>query len=74
MRAGVEYARQRSLRVLAARPTEAEARLSFAVLGDLLDGVLEDVEALSAPQRQALEIALLIEGARAGEAPPDSHV
>ena len=46
--------------VLKAKPTEAEVDLSFAALGDLLGGVLDDVrDALPPPQRVALEVALL---------------
>ncbi|HWM10069.1 MAG TPA: AAA family ATPase [Solirubrobacteraceae bacterium] len=56
--AGVELARERGLRVCAARPSGAEAQLSFAALTDLLDDV-EDLSALPAPQRHALEVALL---------------
>ena len=58
--AGIELARDRGLRVLLARPSGAEARLSFAALIDLFEGV--DVGALAgvpAPQRAALEVALL---------------
>jgi predicted ATPase len=58
--AGIEAAQRRSLRVLSARPSGAEAQLSFAALTDLLENV--DVAALPglpAPQRQALEVALL---------------
>ncbi len=48
------------LRVLAARAGEAEARLSFVGLADLLDDVASDeLAALPSPQRRALEIALL---------------
>ena len=61
-RAGVEAARQRGLRVLAARPTEAERPLDLTGLGDLLDGVAWEVlPELTAPQRRALEVALLID-------------
>jgi DNA-binding CsgD family transcriptional regulator/DNA polymerase III delta prime subunit len=67
--AGVEAARERSLLVLTARPAEAEAKLSFAAVGDLLDPVLDEVlPPLPRPQRRALEIALLLEEA-AGPAP-----
>lgn len=58
--AGIELARERRLRVLAARPSAAEAKLSFAVLIDLFDGVSEQALAgLPAPQLRALEVALL---------------
>jgi DNA-binding CsgD family transcriptional regulator len=59
-RAAVERAADR-FRVLASRPSESDAELPFAALGDLLDGVPAD--GLPAPQRRALEIALLrVEG------------
>ena len=62
--AGVEEARSIGLRVLSARPAEAERGLAYAGLGDLLDGSLDDVLAkLSPPRRRALEIALLRSGA-----------
>lgn len=58
--AGVAHARQRDVRVLAARPGDADAGLSFTGLADLLDGVRsEEVAELPAPQRHALEVALL---------------
>ena len=68
--AGIEAARARGLRVLQARASSAEARLSFAGLTDLL----EDVDgpafaALPAPQRAALEVALL--RAEPGESAPE---
>jgi DNA-binding CsgD family transcriptional regulator len=57
----VEAARDRGLRVLEARPAEAEAQLSYAALGDLLEAELEGAVAhLPAPQRRALEVALLL--------------
>lgn len=50
------------LRVLTARPAEAEIGLAFAALADLLDPVVDDVlPALPDPQRRALAIALLRE-------------
>jgi DNA-binding CsgD family transcriptional regulator len=46
--------------VLSARPAEAEKQLSYAGIADLLEPVLDDSLAeLPAPQRQALETALL---------------
>ncbi len=44
-------------RVLACRPAHAETPLAFAALADLLDGL--DLTPLPAPQRRALEVALL---------------
>jgi len=46
-------ARERAIRVLAARPTEAEGDLSFAALVDLLDPVTDsELDELAEPQRQ----------------------
>ena len=57
---GVRLARDRGIRVLAARPSGAEAELSFAGLFDLLEGIdIRAVGSLPAPQRRALEAALL---------------
>ncbi|MGZ4394143.1 MAG: AAA family ATPase, partial [Gaiellaceae bacterium] len=59
--AGVEQARASGLRVLSARPAEAERSLAHAGLGDLFDGALEQVlPALAPPRRRALEGALLL--------------
>ena len=47
-------------RVLSARPVEVEASFSFSALGDLLADALDPVlPSLAAPQRRALEVALL---------------
>ena len=63
--AGVQAARERGIRVLVARPAEAERGLAHAGLGDLFEGVLESVlPVLPAPRRRALEIALLVERGR----------
>lgn len=57
-RAGVSQARERGWEVLTAGPAAAEARLAFAVIGDLLTGVVDEIMSLlPAPQRQALEVA-----------------
>jgi len=62
---GIESAEQGSCRVLAARPVQADAKMSFTTLGDLLGDVIDDVAGeLPEPQRLALDIALL----RAGDA------
>jgi DNA-binding CsgD family transcriptional regulator len=59
--AGVADATARSYLVLSSRPGESEASLSFAGLGDLLDGALERVLAgLPPPQQNALQVALLL--------------
>src|SRR5262249_47102453 len=58
--AAVARAIDRGYRVLQSRPAEAEARLAFSSLSDLLSGVSHDqLQALPAPQHQALEAALL---------------
>jgi len=67
-REAIDRARLRGLRVLAASPSESEARLSFAALTDLLADVgAEVLERLPAPQQHGLEVALL--RAEAGRAP-----
>src|SRR5262249_60018651 len=67
--AGVAGAARRSYTVLSCRPTESEATLSFAALGDLLHGVLDQaLPQLPPPQRRALEVALLLAGP--GGSPP----
>lgn len=58
--AGAELAGRSGHRVLATRARDAETGLSFVGLGDLLDGLPETLFAeLAAPQRQALDVALL---------------
>jgi DNA-binding CsgD family transcriptional regulator/tetratricopeptide (TPR) repeat protein len=58
--AGLRLARGQGIRVLAARPSEAEAQHSFAALFDLLEGISTGVmDELPVPQRRALEAALL---------------
>jgi DNA-binding CsgD family transcriptional regulator len=60
--AGAARAAERSYTVLSSRPAESEATLSFAALGDLMDGVLDEaLPQLPPPQRRALEVALLLE-------------
>jgi len=56
----VRRAEAKGLRVLSARPVEAESRLAFSGLSDLFEDVPEEiVGGLPAPQRQALAVALL---------------
>lgn len=58
--AGVEAARERGHRVLSSRPSEADGSLSHAALSDLLETVETEVlTTLPAPQRHALDVALL---------------
>ena len=61
VRYAVDEARRAAVRVLESCPAEAESELSYAGLGDLLADLSPDlVEALPAPQRRALEAALLL--------------
>jgi DNA-binding CsgD family transcriptional regulator len=60
--AGVQRARATGIRILEHRAVEAEATLSFAGVGDLLAGVVEEVlPALGALRRKALQAALLLD-------------
>ena len=55
-----ERARGRGLRVLSCRPAEAEAKLAFASLADLLEPVADAIlPQLPDPQRMALDVALM---------------
>lgn len=67
--AGLDRAREEGLLILSARASGAETRLSFAALSDLLHGLdMEEIPDLPAPQRHALEVALL-RAEPAGEPP-----
>jgi DNA-binding CsgD family transcriptional regulator len=70
-REGLAAALGRGCLALSCSPVEAETRLSYAALGDLLEPILEEaLPTLPEPQRQALEIALLrapSTGARANQ-------
>jgi DNA-binding CsgD family transcriptional regulator len=58
--AGVNAATDQGYRVLSTRAAEAEARLSYTALGDLLDRVIDDARSLlPSPQLRALDAALL---------------
>jgi DNA-binding CsgD family transcriptional regulator len=60
LRAGVEQARRRGVRVLWCAASSSEARLSYAALADLLGAVEAEVlDQLPRPQREALDAALL---------------
>jgi DNA-binding CsgD family transcriptional regulator len=60
-RAGVARAHSRGLRILGARPAEAEATLAFSSLGDLLQDSLDAIGELPHPRRHALRVALFLE-------------
>ncbi|HYF12240.1 MAG TPA: AAA family ATPase [Actinomycetota bacterium] len=70
-KAGLDGALRRRYRTLSCGPVEAETRLSYAALGDLLEPVLDEtLPTLPEPQRRALEVALLrapSSGARANQ-------
>ena len=69
--AGVDAARERVYQVLVCRPAEAEAKLGYAALGDLLEAVPDELFAgLDEPQRHALDIALLRSEADGSRADP----
>jgi DNA-binding CsgD family transcriptional regulator len=70
--AGIASARHRHWRVLAARPSRATSRASFAGLADLLDDVDVTAHGLPAPQAHALDAALL--RAEPSGAPAETHV
>lgn len=65
--AAIAEANRNGLLVLAARPNQSEARMSFVGLDDLLTGVADEVlPRLAEPQRRALEVALLRAASPAG--------
>ena len=66
-RVGVERAVERDRVVLATRPLEAEAKLAYAGLGDLLTEAHAAVGELPSPQAHALRAALLLEEPVGGE-------
>jgi len=71
-RAGVATAEAVGCRVLRSEPSAAEADLSFTALSDLLTGVLPAAAAgIPGPQREALEVALLLRPA--GAEPPTAR-
>jgi DNA-binding CsgD family transcriptional regulator len=70
--AGIEQARQLGFVILSCRAAQAETRMSFAALGDILAHVEPDAfAALPPPQRLAIDRALL--RAEAGPTPPPPH-
>lgn len=69
-RAALADARTGRRRVLSCVAAQAEARLPFTGLGDLLDGLpAELLGALPPPQREALEIALVLRESGSGRMP-----
>jgi hypothetical protein len=69
--AAVGIARDRGMRVLSARPAEAERSLPYAGLEDMLEGLLDEVlPELPKPRRTALEIALVHRGEVGDRADP----
>ena len=70
-REGLRLAGEGGWCALVAAPSESEAQLSFAALGDLLSGVLEGVlGGLPGQQRRALEVALRVSDLDPGEGTP----
>src|SRR5262245_60964717 len=70
---GLRAARERGIQVLQARPSDAEAQIAFAALGDLMAPVLgPEIPGLVPMQRRALEIALLLR--ESDGAPPDVRI
>ena len=71
-RAGVQAAADAGHRLLRSEPSASETDLPFVGLSDLLAGVLPLVaEQIPGPQREALEVALLLRPA--GNEPPTAH-
>src|SRR5688500_8835538 len=70
VRAAVDEARKRGVRVLSARPSGAEATWAYQSLTDLLGGAEDVLASLPDPQRRALEVALLRSPAPEAEEAP----
>ena len=71
-RAAVAAAADAGCRVLRSEPSASDADAPFAGLSDLLSGVLREVaDGIPGPQREALEVALLLRPA--GDTPPTAH-
>jgi DNA-binding CsgD family transcriptional regulator len=64
-REGVRRASDRGFAVLVAEEVEAEAKLPFTAIADLLGPVAEEIAVLPLPQRKALRVALFLEEADA---------
>jgi DNA-binding CsgD family transcriptional regulator len=66
---GLAVALHEGYRTLGCSPVEAETRLSYAALGDLLEPILEEaLPTVPEPQRKALEVALLRSPSSGGRA------
>jgi DNA-binding CsgD family transcriptional regulator len=66
---GLVGALERGYVTLSCGPVEAETRLSYAALGDLLEPILEEaLPTVPEPQRKALEVALLRSPSSGGRA------
>lgn len=71
-RAGIAAAADAGCRVLRSEPSASDAEAPFAGLSDLLSGVLPEVaDVIPGPQREALEVALLLRPA--GDTPLSAH-
>jgi DNA-binding CsgD family transcriptional regulator len=69
-RAAVEDARADGCRVLSCVADQAEARLPFVGLGDMLAEIAQELlPALPPPQREALEVVLLLRASASGRMP-----
>jgi DNA-binding CsgD family transcriptional regulator len=70
--AGVGAASRQGQRVVSSRAAEAEARLSYTALGDLIGGVIDAAQThLPPPRRRALDAALLRGGSERSD--PDQR-
>jgi DNA-binding CsgD family transcriptional regulator len=70
-REAIVHAERSGFTVLSCRPAQAEVKLSFAALADLLEPVLDRaLDSLPGPQRHALKVALLHEHADGAPAEP----
>jgi DNA-binding CsgD family transcriptional regulator len=68
---GIDEAADRGMRVLVTRPVEAETGLSYAGLGDVVGPLMEELpDDFPAPQRRALDVALLRTTAESGPLDP----
>jgi DNA-binding CsgD family transcriptional regulator len=74
LRAAAARAADLGYAVVQTLPSQSDVRLAFAGLADLLGSDLEAIlDAVPAPQRTALEIALLVQDPPPGTPDPDPH-